>query len=602
MNVKKSPTRSLQMINNLKNKENIQLLLVSIFIFSLNTYWIYSYRRSGILDIDEAGYLTMAWNNWNSFASEGVLGFLQSVVNQPLHAPLQPAFTALLFTPLGPKIIFGLITPSIFYVGVFILVYKILRKSYRNFESIYLSFFISQLNLLVAYSRNYNFAISTTFFVLLSTYLIIFVKNLSKFQNILLGLSLGGIILARTMSVIYLPFLILIYLVIQILEKRKKIEIFKSLLITLCSLLIISFPWFSQNFKSVFNYLTSYGYGNNANEYGNENFLLSLENLKFHIFNLSIYQYSISTVTVLVIIPVLTTLVKVLKDRQVYLPSIKVSKKAIEITSLILLIIGVTLVLMSSKNKGSGFDLPIIVLFHILFLLLFKFTPSKLNHGVILIIVFFQIFIFMGQPTQESHYNRRIQIPFTQLFIPVTPENNISVAYLKGGLNGEELSPKENIEFSWLRTGIDANFRWNSVKVDIIRFLEQTGTDSQFVLMTTRHRIVNPNSINLIRAQENKPLIPFRFLPAQEISESGEIKSLELLNNEFSVKPCTVIQSTGSINEILPKTLDQEIMEQIRKRGYILRNSIAMPDYRIIRIYQSREYCVNQLSPNRGQQ
>ena len=164
------------------------------------------------------------------------------------------------------------------------------------------------------------------------------------------------------------------------------------------------------------------------------------------------------------------------------------------------------------------------------------------------------------------------------------------------------MSPKESIEFSWLRTGIDANFRWNSVKVGIIRFLEQTGTDSQFVLMTTRHRIVNPNSINLIRAQENKPLIPFRFLPAQEISESGDLKSLELLNNEFSVKPCTVIQSTGLINEILPKTSDQVIMEQIRKRGYILRNSIAMPDYRSIRIYQSREYCVNELSLNRGLQ
>lgn len=524
MNVKKSPTRSLQMINKLKNKENIQLLLVSILIFSLNTYWIYRYRRSGILDIDEAGYLTMAWNNWNSFASEGVLGFLQSVVNQPLHAPLQPAFTALLFTPLGPKIIFGLITPSIFYVGVFILVYKILRKSYRNFESIYLSFFISQLNLLVAYSRNYNFAISTTFFVVLCTYLIIFAKKHTKFQNVLLGLSLGGIILTRTMSVIYVPFLILIFLVIQILEKRKKINIFKSLLITLCSFLIISFPWFSQNLKSVFNYLTSYGYGNNANEYGNENFLLSLGNLKFHIFNLSIYQYSISTITVLVIIPLLTTLVKVLKDHRAYLSSIKDSKKAIEITSLLFLIIGATLVLMSSRNKGSGFDLPIIVLVHTLFLILFKFTPSKLNNGVILIIIFFQIFNFMGQPTKESQYNRKIQIPFTQLSIPVTPENNISVAYLKGGLNGEELSPKENIEFSWLSTGVDADFRWNSVKVDIIRFLEQTGTDSQFVLMTTRHRIVNPNSINLIRAQENKPLIPFRFLPAQEISESGDLK------------------------------------------------------------------------------
>ena len=146
------------------NRENILLFLCATSMFLLNCYWIFSNRRRGILDIDEAGYLTMAWNNWNSIGIEGLFGFLQSFVNQPLHAPLQPAISALLFIPVGPKMLIALLTPTIFYVGIFVIVYKILRRIYPSFESLCLAFFISQLNFLVAYSRNYNFATITTFF------------------------------------------------------------------------------------------------------------------------------------------------------------------------------------------------------------------------------------------------------------------------------------------------------------------------------------------------------------------------------------------------------------------------------------------------------
>ena len=158
------------------------------------------------------------------------------------------------------------------------------------------------------------------------------------------------------------------------------------------------------------------------------------------------------------------------------------------------------------------------------------------------------------------------------------------------------MTAKETTEFEWLNSGVDTEFKWNDVKVSIIRFLEKSNSDSQFVMMTTRHRIVNPNSINLIRAQEKKSLIPFWFLPAQEISDSDVMKIKELLNSEFAIKPCTVIQSDGILNEILPKTPDQEILEQLGKRDYILRYTISMPDYRILKIYQSKEYCENQTS------
>jgi hypothetical protein len=584
------------MIKYLKNKESIQLILISISIFSMNASWILRKRRNSILDIDEAGYLTMAWNNWNSFGLEGLLGFIQSVINQPLHAPLQPAITALFFAPIGPKIIFGLLIPNFFYVGVFIIVFKMLRTSYQNFESFYLAFFITQLNFVVAYSRNYNFAMSTTFFVLISTYLIIYIKSGSKLYNVFLGLTLGGILLTRNVSVIYLPFLLIIFLIIQVMGKRKKIDILKSFIVVISTIIAICLPWFSKNANLVFNYLTNFGYGDRSKEYGNENFLFTIENIKEHIFRLTLYQYSITTLIVLIVIPLILMFIHLLKGRISKIRRFNFSNDNIAIICLFILIFGSLLILMTSRNKGSGFDLPIIILVHILFLLVVKINPHKLIRMLVSLIIFIQIAIFIESKNLYRVPIEKIQIPFIEFSIPMIPDNNITLGYLRGGLNEKELTAKETKEFEWLNSGVDPEFKWNEVKVSIIRFLEQSNSDSQFVMMTTRHRIVNPNSINLIRAQEKKSLIPFWFLPAQEISDSDVMKIKEVLDSEFDIKPCTVIQSDGILNEILPKTPDQEIVEQLGKRDYILRYTISMPDYRILKFYQSKEYCINQTS------
>jgi 4-amino-4-deoxy-L-arabinose transferase-like glycosyltransferase len=144
--------------------------------------------------------------------------------------------------------IIGLLTPTIFYVAIFAIVYKILRYTYPVFESLCLAFFISQLNFLVSYSRNYNFAIITTFFVLSAFYLIVFTKLSSWKQNMLLGAILGFILLSRTVSIIYIPFLIGLLIFTQITEKRKLLEMLRNYLIMAGTFLVVTYAWLNKNY------------------------------------------------------------------------------------------------------------------------------------------------------------------------------------------------------------------------------------------------------------------------------------------------------------------------------------------------------------------
>ena len=574
------------------NRENVLLLLISTLIFILNSYWIFSNRRGGILDIDEAGYLTMAWNNWNSIGLEGLFGFSQSFVNQPLHAPLQPAMSALLFIPVGPKIFIALLTPTIFYVGIFAVVYKILRRIYPSLESLGLAFFVSQLNFLVAYSRNYNFAIITTFFVMLALYLIVFKNSISKLENVILGFVLGGILLSRTVSVIYLPFLAVIFIVIQIINKRKKIDTLKSVIIISVSFLVVIYPWLNKNFTLVYTYLTSYGYGERSKEYGSENYALSFTNILEQIYRYTIYQYSITSILVFIFIPLYFLFKKFLKKNvDSDAKELRDDGNKVQILTMLFFILGSTLVIMSSRNRGSGFEIPLIITFHLLLLYTIRIEFNKFIGIFIIILLFLQTTIFVSPKALERFPIKDLSIPFTRIQIQLSPDNNITLSYLEGGLNGVILSEAESQKYNWLLKGTDQNLEWNKAKVDLIRFLEKTNSDSQFVLLATRHRIINPNSLNLIRAQERKEMIPFRFLPAQEISQSSDSEIREIISREFETKPCTIITSSGKLNEILPAVDQKYITEKLKQEQYTLRIKIRLPDDRDVELFQNMRIC-----------
>jgi hypothetical protein len=263
----------------------------------------------------------------------------------------------------------------------------------------------------------------------------------------------------------------------------------------------------------------------------------------------------------------------------------------VQILTMLFFILGSTLVIMSSRNRGSGFEIPLIITFHLLLLYTIRIKFNRFIGIFIIILLFLQTTVFVSPKALERISIKDISIPFTRIQIQFSPDNNITLSYLQGGLNGVKLSEAESQKYDWLLKGTDQNLEWNKAKVDLIRFLEKTNSDSQFVLLATRHRIFNPNSLNLIRAQERKEMIPFRFLPAQEISQSSDSEIREIISREFETKPCTIITSSGNLNEILPSVDQKYITEKMNQEEYKLKMKIRLPDDRDIEIFQNISIC-----------
>jgi hypothetical protein len=101
----------------------LALLALLLLFFLINARWIWIYRHGQSLDIDEAGYLTIALVDYYALVREGVVGWLAAVGAPSIQAPLMTALSSLLFYFTGPHVIVGFAMPLLAGAGCILATY-----------------------------------------------------------------------------------------------------------------------------------------------------------------------------------------------------------------------------------------------------------------------------------------------------------------------------------------------------------------------------------------------------------------------------------------------------------------------------------------------
>ena len=552
-------------------------------------YQIYTQRYRGLLDIDESGYSIMAIKNWNSFSEGGLVGLFETAIKQPLHAPLQPLLASFFYAIFGPKLILNFIVPLLSFIGITIVIYKILGKNYSNIIAFSGAVIITSLSSVRDYALTFNFAELTTFFVLLYFYRMNSGTRSIKF-NTIQGIILTLIFLSRTVSIIYVVSLLATHVIVQLVKRTQPLLIVKDVVLQINLFFIGCILWLINNYSILKSYFLNFGYGSRAKEYGNDTSLLSIFEWRDFLIKIFVMQQNLLSL-VIFMIGIIGFCIS-LSRRNLILTNKKSShyiERQQELISLIFVITFSSIFLMSTPNKGSGFDLALIVLFSLLIYQLIFFRSNVILGTTVLIL---SVSISLAQII-NIFIPLKLDLEIMKTKYPLVKQTTIIKDYLNYGMYRNTISSRSH-QFPYLLKGKDENNSWNKSNLEIIRFLELRNIDSQFVHFGFRHILVNPNSINLIRNYERKNDIPIKFLPAYELQSKDEEETIEILEDQSFFDSCTILLSNGQVNEILPNVNQAILRAEMQKRGFaIAKQSILLPDLRLIEIYTSKAVCIN---------
>ncbi|MBW0017786.1 MAG: glycosyltransferase family 39 protein [Mycobacterium sp.] len=222
--------------------------------------WVWLYRRGNLLDIDEAGYLTLA--------VAAARNHEYGLVFFTIYSPATPAAAALIFSVFGPHLVLGFLVPIIAAALTGYLTFS-LGLTIGGPRLAWLALvLVSTTPVFVDYSRQFSFAMSCALAVTAALYCLLRSEGLTSVRwTMWFGVCVGLMPLTRTMAIAYVPGVLLAALITSLGHPDSRQRLARLGRATILAALITA-VWLVPNWKGVLGYLLSFGYGGHSGSAG----------------------------------------------------------------------------------------------------------------------------------------------------------------------------------------------------------------------------------------------------------------------------------------------------------------------------------------------
>ncbi len=349
------------------------LAIVALGMFALvafDLWWVTVYRHNYPLTIDEAGYIAFALADHAGFQSGGVHGWWESFQSHAPYAPLVPAVTSFLYVvKAGVLEGFGVLIG--FMALLTFATYGIGERLAGPRLGALAALVVAIAPGTFVFTREYVFAIAVAALLSSAVYALLRSDGLrSRTWAVASGVTLGLMLLARTMTIAFLP-AVFVAAVASALMKARYDERHSghladravNLALMAVTTAAVAATWYARNFQVVFDYLTSYGYGSKSSYYGSDHSLLSWTRWRDVADRMTTTDLLVPLGALLLVgllaLAVLTVhRLLAAEDRRAVLVAIAKS----DAFSVAIVFAICYVVLTSSRNGGEGFTFPISVL------------------------------------------------------------------------------------------------------------------------------------------------------------------------------------------------------------------------------------------------
>jgi hypothetical protein len=241
-----------------------------IVVLLIDIWWLRRFRVSAVPEYDEAGYMAIALRDLHSLDADGVSGLVHAYVHQVPEAPLVPLVTVVPYLVLGAGVATSVATQLVAVAVLAAATYALGRRVAPDRWAALAAGIAVSLPVVSDFSRTFHFAVPAAALFTSAAWALVRSDGLQRRRWALLaGALLGCTVLARTMTVAYLPGFgaAALLLCCRRGATRRRVE---SLVLLAAAAAVVALTWYAPNgnYRTVSQYLAGTGYGGAAARYG----------------------------------------------------------------------------------------------------------------------------------------------------------------------------------------------------------------------------------------------------------------------------------------------------------------------------------------------
>lgn len=482
----------------------------SSIVVIANLFWLRVHRMGMPFNIDEAGYLQRAIRDGDALRSGGVSAFWHLYRQPDPQAPLLPFFAGVwrYITHMGPV---GLIaSEQVFLIVAVASTYVLARQlNATRAAAVVAAVSIAALPGVITGGQSFMFALPATALMsaVLSTQL-----GAGRFERLrpalIWGVVFGLAMLTRTVMLALLP-ACLGALVVRLAALRAGARQWFHAGAGAVVAAIVAGSWYTAAWRPVWDYLTSYGYGAEAGDYGPQRSPLSISwwTSRFtHVVNVEIYAPLL--IAALVSAAILLTSLALRRPHRRSLAMVFGSPRS----TIGIVLVADYLILTSTRNVGSDFELPLVPAAFALLFAAVSQTGRRRRIVALGVASAAAAFSFIAAEGFLPGPHSRSEVGVGGLQVVAYDDRGPLVTY------GTRFLPTTSVGTETLLR------RWETSNLDLARLLfreaDVHGKHDPVVFFAVQDPFVNTNSLALV-AQEHGITLPIGVLaPPREAGES----------------------------------------------------------------------------------
>jgi hypothetical protein len=577
-------------IERMTDSENRGWLLAVVtgiaMIVAMNVWWIATYRHGYPLTIDESGYTAFALEDYFALQSGGLHGWWDAVQGHAPYAPLVPAVTSLTFI-LKPGVLEGFGVLIGFLALLIFASYGIGNRLAGPRLGALAALVVATAPGAFLFAREYVFAMAVAAMLACAVYALLRSNGLlSARWAIACGVALGLMLLARTMTIAFVPGVFaagIIAIATREIFATQSDNALGRRILNLGLMAVAGFaiaaPWYIRNFDSVFDYLRGYGYGAQSSYYGADHSWISWGRWRDVASRITANDLLVPLAILILLGLIVVGAVAVRRllaaeDRR----TAAVELLSSDAFSVAFIFASCYVALTSSRNGGEGFTFPIAVLLPPLAVLSLRYLRRRV---VIAVLLVSGVVIGLNVASNTNLWDslartRYVSVPgFGSLpWINGTPQ-------AVGAIRSQIPGPSTRF--------VDQDRGWpeaNNAVASLVLQLSDDGAN-QPVAFASRHRALNTSTTLLAGLLEQRRSIWLAQLSADP-GDSISAYARQLASPELGM-PGILITMSDNAGDFPPVVTQGYAETAARRVGFRKVQTMTLPDGRLLRVWVRAE-------------
>jgi hypothetical protein len=556
------------------------VVLGCLLLAALDAWWVVTQRHGYPLDIDEAGYTSFGLIDYYGLHYHGLSGWWEAMENEAPHAPLLPAVTAFAQV-LNSGILAGFMVLIVFAILLVFACYGIGERLAGPRLGALAALAVGTSEGLFGFGREYIFALPTATFLACSVYALLRSDGLrGRWWSIACGACLGLMLLSRTMSIAFVPGVLLAACLSGFMRGREELGNRSiNFVLLVVTGVAVGATWYLKNLHKVIDYLTNYGYGSHSKYYGAEHALISWGRFK-DVADRMMVSDLLAPMSLLLFVGLIAggvMLARRLLDAEDRRGELTKVLAADWLIVLIVFVVGFA-GLMSSRNGGNGFTFPLAVLLPTLAVLALRGARrAVVVPVVVLVAAIAALNTFATSDISESTAQvRTVDVPLFG-YIPWVDGRPNAVLRIREQISGPATHFDEH-DKAWLKL--------DNQLADILLKPIGRGKTQPVVVMGSRHRVFNTNTITLAAVLKYHAGIPFIQLEAEPTDTIANYLR-EIRESPFD-EPSVFITTSTEAGDFPPVVSQPKAEAVARRLGFKVARRYRLPDGRQARVWMKR--------------